>query len=339
MVGIAAWNWPTHQYAERPGSVLDLNDRVHIEGRQGSESISGSFDGLTIRLTPLDLGGLLMHGLTGDPSVLLPEHAIRPPDIDPAAYHAYEKAAFVDGGQVAAAVAERSLGYTATVTSDGLEIYQVAPNRAASGELTSGELITAANGLPIAILDDLSSVVRAANGRPVELTITDAAGANQRDVSITPTTIDGSAGPVLGVVVGEANPKIDLEVPVTIDASGVEGPSAEMMTALTVYDELSSVDLAAGRTIAGTGTISLDGNVGEIGGIEAKARAAATAGADLFLAPASQAEAARTVLGGRMPVIGVMTFDDAVRALQAPRASAFGSVPEVALRSVHRVSR
>jgi PDZ domain-containing protein len=80
------------------------------------------------------------------------------------------------------------------------------------------------------------------------------------------------------------------------------------MTALTVYDELSPSDLAAGRRIVGTGTIDADGNVGEIGGIQAKARAALAAGAQLFLAPASQAADARAVLGTRVPVVGVATF-------------------------------
>ena len=92
--------------------------------------------------------------------------------------------------------------------------------------------------------------------------------------------------------------------------------------ALTVYDELSPTDVASGRTIAGTGTLAIDGTVGEIGGIEAKARAAQAAGADLFLAPAGQAADARRVLGDAMPVIGVTTFDDALQALAAAAVTA-----------------
>ena len=94
------------------------------------------------------------------------------------------------------------------------------------------------------------------------------------------------------------------------------------MTALTVYDELSPTDVAHGRTIAGTGTLALDGTVGEIGGIDAKARAAKAAGVDLFLAPAAQAADARSVLGNAIPVIGVTTFDQALAALTAQPSSA-----------------
>jgi Lon-like protease len=87
------------------------------------------------------------------------------------------------------------------------------------------------------------------------------------------------------------------------------------MTALTIYDELSPVDLAHGRHIAGTGTIDANGTIGEIGGIEAKARAAEATGAQLFLAPATQAAAARAVLGDRVPVVAVSTFTQALNAL------------------------
>src|SRR2546423_9216562 len=38
----------------------------------------------------------------------------------------------------------------------------------------------------------------------------------------------------------------------------------------SVYDLASPVDLARGRVVAGTGTIDLDGRVGEIGGIAEK---------------------------------------------------------------------
>ena len=120
---------------------------------------------------------------------------------------------------------------------------------------------------------------------------------------------------MIGIAAGAAQVDVQLPVAVTVDASGVEGPSAGLMTALTVYDQLSPRDVAAGRHVAGTGTLDIDGTVGEIGGIEAKARAAEAAGAELFLAPATQAADARAVLGDRVPVVGVSTFDAALRAL------------------------
>jgi len=131
---------------------------------------------------------------------------------------------------------------------------------------------------PAVLATDLSAAIAGAAGAPVELAVTDAAGAT-RTVSISPAPLDGASRPVLGVVVGEIEPEIELEVPVKVDDEGVVGPSAGLLTALTVYDKLAVEDVAAGRTIAGTGTLAFDGTVGPIGGIEAKARAAEAAGA------------------------------------------------------------
>jgi Lon-like protease len=231
-------------------------------------------------------------------------------------YDAFEKAAYVDGAQIAAAVAERALGHQVAITSDGLEILAVQPGSPGQAAgLTNGDMISAINGVAASSNEQIPNAIAAAHGGSIELEII--RNGSQRTVRVTAAVLDGSASPVLGVIAGPANPTVDLPIPVKVDASGVVGPSAGLMTALTIYDELSPIDLAHGRHIAGTGTIDADGTVGEIGGIEAKARAAQASGAQLFLAPASQAAAARTVLGDRVPVIAVSTFTQALNALSA----------------------
>lgn len=55
-----------------------------------------------------------------------------------------------------------------------------------------------------------------------------------------------------------------------------------MIFAIGVIELLTQKDLLQGRHIAGTGTISTDGKVGPIGGINLKILAAYKAGATLF---------------------------------------------------------
>jgi PDZ domain-containing protein len=197
-----------------------------------------------------------------------------------------------------------------------VEVFDVQHGGAADGVLAVGDVITAVDGRPVTADTDLSGAIDRAEGAAVTLAVHAVAGA-ERTVSLTPRRSPDGTRWLLGVVIGPANPQVRLQIPVTVDAGNVEGPSAGLMTALTVYDMLSPVDVAAGRAIAGTGTLAVDGTVGDIGGIEAKARAAEAAGADLFLAPADQAQAARAVLGDRVPVVGVATFADALSALGA----------------------
>ena len=104
---------------------------------------------------------------------------------------------------------------------------------------------------------------------------------------------------------------------VTISSGDVGGPSAGMMWALGLYELMTPGDLTAGRTIAGTGTIDLAGNVGPIGEIRDKVVAAEDAGASIFLAPADNMGDLDGVDTGSMQVIPVATLADALRSTTA----------------------
>jgi PDZ domain-containing protein len=311
--GSVIWHLPSGRDAEVPGPILDLGTRVQVQDPAATK-IHGAFYGLTVSLRKLTYGDEIIHTVTGDPATIVSDSEVHPPGVPASTYHAIQKSAYVDGGQVAAAVAERALGLKVTATSDGLDVVHVEDATPAAKVLRAGDRITAIDGTTVSSTEGLSDAIQASAGRPITLTVTGDQTNGSQDVTVTPERSDGRL--VIGVVVDPSNVDVELDVPVKIDSHGVEGPSAGLMTALTVYDELSPVDLAAGRTIAGTGTIDLDGNVGEIGGIQAKARAAASAGAQLFLAPASQAADARAVLGNHIPVIGVTTFQQALDALR-----------------------
>ena len=73
---------------------------------------------------------------------------------------------------------------------------------------------------------------------------------------------------------------------ISFDVKKTGGPSGGMIFAIGVIELLTQKDLLQGRHIAGTGTITTDGKVGPIGGINQKILAARKAGATLFLAPA-----------------------------------------------------
>ena len=74
-------------------------------------------------------------------------------------------------------------------------------------------------------------------------------------------------------------------VTVNYNLNDVGGPSAGMMFSLAVIDKLTPGALNGGKFVAGTGTTTETGEVGSIGGITHKIRAARDTGAELFLAP------------------------------------------------------
>ena len=109
------------------------------------------------------------------------------------------------------------------------------------------------------------------------------------------------------------NESLRLPVRVSIDAGNVSGPSAGLAFALDVVQELGK-NVDHGHKVAATGELSLDGRVGEIGGIKQKTIGAREAGVDVFLVPTANAAAARKYAHG-LRIIPVKNFQQALRAL------------------------
>ncbi len=105
-----------------------------------------------------------------------------------------------------------------------------------------------------------------------------------------------------------------VEKNISFDVKRTGGPSGGMVFAIGVIELLSARDILKGRHIAGTGTITIDGRVGPIGGINEKIRAAQRAGAELFLAPQANSDEI-TVLPKTMKIVIVATLKDALDAL------------------------
>ena len=107
-----------------------------------------------------------------------------------------------------------------------------------------------------------------------------------------------------------------VEKNILIDVKRTGGPSGGMVFAIGVIELLTPRDILDGRHISGTGTISIDGTVGPIGGINEKIHAARKAGAALFLAPVgNQSEVTNPPQG--IKVVFVATLTDAINALSA----------------------
>lgn len=110
-------------------------------------------------------------------------------------------------------------------------------------------------------------------------------------------------------------------VDVTLHLADIGGPSAGLFFALGIVDKLdgdgSGGDLTGGRTIAGTGTIDADGDVGAVGGVSLKTQAARRDGATVFLVPKAECSEAKAELPEGLRLIPVTTLKGAVDSLRA----------------------
>jgi len=96
------------------------------------------------------------------------------------------------------------------------------------------------------------------------------------------------------------------------------GPSGGLITTLAIYNAITKEDITHGRKIVGTGTISADGTVGEIGSVTYKLAAAVKSHADIFLCPKENFEEALNYAEEKKYKIlikDIETFDEAIKYL------------------------
>ncbi|MFF8955760.1 hypothetical protein [Streptomyces sp. NPDC014894] len=111
------------------------------------------------------------------------------------------------------------------------------------------------------------------------------------------------------------------KVKVTLRLADVGGPSAGLLFSLGIVDKLdgdgSGGDLTGGRRIAGTGTITADGGVGPVAGVALKTQAAKRDGAEVFLVPKGECDAAEAGRAEGLRLVPVTTLKGAVESLRA----------------------
>ncbi|WP_435743183.1 YlbL family protein [Nocardioides sp. SYSU DS0663] len=232
----------------------------------------------------------------------------------------------VSSQDAATAVALTELGYD---VEPAIEVLFVTEGTPADGRLEPRDLLLEAGGEPVERAQDVVDAVKAAGvGEPVEFTVR--RGGERRTVQVEPEQVDG--GPQIGIRLGTGY-TFPFEVSVDIDDS-IGGPSAGLMFSLAIYDTLTEGSLTGGGTVAGTGTIDVEGNVGPIGGIQQKIVGARDDGAGLFLVPQENCADALGAPNGDMRLARADTMHDAVEAIEAwvddPEGAELPSCEEVA---------
>ena len=211
--------------------------------------------------------------------------------------------------EIAVTVALRNLGYDVEVDEQGAEVASVVPGNPAEGKLEAGDVIVEARGRPVETRDDLLEIMEPVRpGQKVTLEVLRDERRTQVELG-TKAAADDPERAVFGIVVLQAA-EFRFPLDIEIDAGDIGGPSAGLAFALDVVDEVGE-DIDRGRRIAVTGTLELDGTVGQIGGIKQKTIGARQADADLFLVPDENADEARRHAKG-LRIVAVSNFREAL---------------------------
>ena len=179
-----------------------------------------------------------------------------------------------------------------------------------SGALKVSDRLETINGHEITDLESLKKELDAAGESTSRLGIS-------RDGKPMTVTVGTDAGPEgqrqLGILLSGS---FDFPLEVKFGLENVGGPSAGMMFALAIVDQLTEGEMTGGKHFAGTGAITAEGKVEPIGGIAQKLVGAKDQGAEYFLAPAENcADVAGRVPAG-LDVIKVATLSEARAAVE-----------------------
>ncbi|WP_293694297.1 S16 family serine protease [uncultured Agrococcus sp.] len=179
----------------------------------------------------------------------------------------------------------------------------VLPGSPADGILQDGDVLLTVNGETIW---DAYTIRNAAAESDDPVTIVYERDGEVGEAVIEPEESDGIR--LIGV---QAMSDVDLPLDVTIALPNVGGPSAGMMFSLGVIERLTSGSMTGSVAWAGTGTMSVSGAVGSIGGVVQKMHGALDAGAEWMLVPAENCgEVAGNVPSG-LNVVPVETLTEA----------------------------
>lgn len=226
-----------------------------------------------------------------------------------------------DSQQAAASTAETAAGLPVRMR---IGVAGVPKGSPAAGRLREGDLVTriTANGVTtqIAAYADLGSVLKKTPpGTTVNIGFTRDGKAVDADVTTSKHEPDSTGWTKPGSRLGLYLKTSDVKLPIAAKygVEGIGGPSAGLMFALTIYDRATPGSLGGKARIAGTGTISLSGDVGPIGGIPHKLEGAAATGARHFLAPAENCAETVGYEPEGMRIYAVRTFDEALTAVRS----------------------
>lgn len=292
-----------------PGGSVDLNKRIEIENE---EEVKGSFNMAYVSMVKGSVPFLLLSKVIPDwdivkkgditiedesmDELLERERLYLEESIGNATINAYKKA----NKEIKIKSLNNNISYITDEAKTNLRI---------------GDNILSVNDIKINSLNELKNIIETLDeNTKVNLKII----RDNKEKDAYATTYKTEDGMKIGVMLittydYETNPDIEVKT-----KSSEAGSSGGLMLSLTIYNKLVKEDITKGKKIVGTGTIDINGNVGEIGGVKYKLMGAVKNDADIFMCPEENYEEAMKVAKEKdykIKIISVKTFDEALNKL------------------------
>ena len=284
-------------------------------GNNENYTFEGNLFQLTVRRDEANVF-VYLWSLINDSYDLYPREVILPDGVTPQELSEISIQNMRTSENVAIAVALKNIGYEIESKGDGVAVVGLLEDSPVKDKLKKGDLINSINNTDIYSATEFISTLRTYSiGETVSIGLLREIDGIKEQIYIKTTLIEHveyEGEPMVGFLATTVNERFDFPFEIDIKTGSVGGPSAGLMMALNVYNNLIPEDITNSKIIAGTGTIEIDGSVGPVGGVKQKIIAAKRAGAELILVPVANFEEAQPFETDKTAIIAVDSFDEAL---------------------------
>ncbi|MCJ7813872.1 MAG: PDZ domain-containing protein [Candidatus Atribacteria bacterium] len=305
---------PTPYFLVIPGQVIKLSENITVEN--GEKDAKGQF---LLTSTAIIKANLLLY-IYGffDPNIDLKnkdDEILL--NMEQKEYMGIMEKLMQESQMISKVVAIRKAGYSPEVSGRGILINGILDNSPARNKLLPGDVITKIDKQPVYTLEEFSEIIRSYNSNQM-VKITFSRDNNTYSTSIPlielPNTSNETERIGMGIYADTKDLQCRFPLKIEINLERIKGPSAGLMIALEILNQLTENDLSSSLVIAGTGNLSIDGRVTEVDGIKQKIISAKKQKIDVFLVPQKNYSEALK-FGHGIRIIPVDNFDDTIMKL------------------------
>jgi len=302
---------PTPYFLVIPGQAINLSENITVEN--GEKDAKGQF---LLTSTAIIKANLLLY-IYGffDPNIDLKNRDDEMLlNMDQKDYINIMEKLMQESQMISKVVAIRKAGYSPEISGRGILINGILDNSPAKNKLLPGDVIIKIDEQPIHTLEEFSEIIRSYSSRQM-VRITFLRNNSTYSTSISLIELPGADDKTGRIGIGVYTETKDLQcrfpLEIEINLEKMKGPSAGLMIALEVLNQLTENDLSSSLLIAGTGNLSMDGRITEVDGIKQKIVSAKKHKADVFLVPQKNYPEALK-FGRGIKIIPVDDFDDVI---------------------------
>lgn len=301
LIVVVVFNIPIPYYIEAPGGLINLDSKVKVSNGYDSK---GSLNLTYVSTYDGSIATYIMAKLnrTWD---LVPNDDVKLGNEDVNDVKKRNKIMLENSISNSYYVAYTYLKKDLKINSSNIYVVYVDEN--ANTDIKVGDKILKIDDNDVYSIEDIKKYIQTKNvGDILKVTVNDGV---EKHIAIS--NVDNKKSILIYAVCNyDYNSDIEFNF-----KNGESGPSGGLMLSLSIYDKNTKLDLTKGKVIAGTGTIDINGNVGEIGGIKYKIIGAVKEKADVFLVPYGNYEEAKEVVKNNnynIKLVCVKTFNEAL---------------------------